>query len=143
MILRRQALQALLLGSVAPGATTGAETGQAAPRGSRDDDENVTRIVAALHGIREEIAQTRAFVEIAAIREVQKTFLRANGRFPGCIEVGADVWFAVQEWHVRWQQPMSIGRDVLGRYTILLSGTIVVMRPELSGAFIGVPYDAK
>ena len=69
--------------------------------------------------------------------------MRANGRFPGCIEVGADVWFAVQEWHVRWQQPMSIGRDVLGRYTILLSGTIVVMRPELSGAFIGVPYDAK
>ena len=144
MIPRRKALRATLVGSFAALAVTrDAEAGQAAAQSSRSDDENVTRIVAALHGIREEIAQARQFVEIAVIREAQKTFLRANGKFPDYIEVGADVWFAVQDWHVRWQQPLSIERDALGRYIILLSGTAVVMRPDVTVAFVGLPYDAK
>jgi hypothetical protein len=69
-------------------------------------------------------------------------FLAANGKFPDCIEVGADVWWALHDWHVRWQQPITLGRDPIGRYTILLMQTIVIMRPESKNA-IGVPYDNK
>ena len=52
-------------------------------------------------------------------------------------------WFAIHDWHVRWLQQMSVGRDGLGRYTIVLDGTFVVMRPELPPSFVGLPYDVK
>ena len=42
-----------------------------------------------------------------------------------------------------WQQPLSIERDALGRYSILLDGTAVVLRPDVSAAFVGLPYSAK
>lgn len=144
MIPRRKALRATVFGSLAALAvTTDATAGQAAAQSSRGEDENTTRIVTALHGIREEIAAARRFDEIAPIREAQKAFLRANGRFPDCIEVGVDVWFAVHDWHVRWQQPLSIERDAFGRYSILLDGTAVMMRADVSAAFVGLPYSAK
>ena len=140
---RRKALWATFFGSLAALSPATNAEGEQAAQSSRGEEENLNRIVTALHGIREEIAQARQFVEIAQIREAQKTFLRANGKFPDYIEVGVDVWFAVKDWHVRWQQPLSIERDVLGRYIILLSGTAVVMRPDVAAAFVGLPYDAK
>src|SRR5262245_15727172 len=142
MITRRRTLLATLFGSVAAAATTETEAGQTA-QSSHDADEHAARIVTALNGIREELAAARRFTEIASVRDAQKTFLRTNGKLPDYIEVGADVWFAVHDWHVRWQQRMALGRDGLGHYTIVLDGTVVVMRPELSPSFVGLPYDAK
>jgi len=144
MITRRNALRTALFGSAAAVAsTTGAEEAPAAAQSSREMDEHAERVVTALNGIREEIAAARRFTEIASVRDAQKTFLRTNGKLPDYIEVGTDVWFAVHDWHVRWQQQMSLGRDPLGHYTIVLDGTVVVMRPELGPSFVGVPYDAK
>src|SRR5262245_28148588 len=144
MITRRKALWATLFGSAAAVATTtDAEARQAAAQSSRAADEHEERIVAALNGIREELAAARQFTEIVSVREAQKRFLRANGKLPEYIEVGTDVWFSVHDWHVRWQQQMSLSRDRLGRYTIALDSTLVVMRPELGPWFVGVPYDAK
>jgi hypothetical protein len=57
--------------------------------------------------------------------------------------VGGDVWFAVHDWHVRWQQPLTVGRDPLGRYTIVLNQTAVIMRPDSLANFVGIPYDNK
>src|SRR5262245_21546367 len=142
MITRRKALSATLFGSAAMAATTDAEA-RAAAQSSRETEEHTERIVRALYEIRDELAARRLFTEIASVRDAQKTFLRANGKLPDYIEVGADVWFAVHDWHVRWQQRMSLGRDGLGRYTIVLDGTSVVMRPELGPSFVGVPYDVK
>jgi hypothetical protein len=82
-------------------------------------------------------------VELALVREAQKTFLRANGKMPDLIEVGWDMWFAAYDWHVRWQQPVNVGRDPTGRYTLLLFQTLLILRPEMPGGYVGVPYDNK
>jgi hypothetical protein len=81
--------------------------------------------------------------EIAAVRDAQKTFLRANGKFPDFIDVGLDVWLAAHDWHVRWQQPLSLGRDAQGRYTVTLLGTTLVMRIDATANFVGIPYDGR
>ena len=75
------------------------------------------------------------------MREQMQTFLRANLKFPDFIEVGSDVWQRVYDWHVRFQQPISLGRTAEGRYTILLQATTVVMRPDMASGFIGLGYD--
>ena len=55
----------------------------------------------------------------------------------------AFVWYAIYDWHVRWKQPIAIGRDAGGRYTLPLTQTTLVMRPEQTLTFIGPPYDNK
>ena len=50
---------------------------------------------------------------------------------------------AIYDWLVRWKQPVTIGRDAAGRYTLSLTQTTIVMRPEQTLTFIGPPYDNK
>lgn len=83
------------------------------------------------------------FSDIGPIRDSQKTYLRANGKLPDFIEVGADLWFAVYDWHVRWQQSLAIGRDGNGRHTIVLLLTTLILRADLAANFISLPYDNK
>ena len=93
--------------------------------------------------MRAEIARQYTFWEITAVRDQLRTFLRANGKFPDFIETGADIWQQVYDWHVRFQQPIALGRTPEGRYTILLLATSVVMRPDMAPGFIGLPYDNR
>jgi hypothetical protein len=67
-----------------------------------------------------------------------------TGKFPDYIDVGIDVWQQVYDWHVRYRQPLNIGRNAEGRYTIVLMTTTVVMRADLNaGSYIGLPYDSR
>jgi hypothetical protein len=104
--------------------------------------ENLTEVTDAIDKLRQELRNERLFTELTAVREAQVRFLAANGKFPDVIEVGTDVWWAVPDWHIRWQQPITIGRDAVGRYTILLMQTVVIMRPDSKDS-IGLPYDNK
>jgi hypothetical protein len=106
-------------------------------------DEMVGRIVQAITGLRTEVQNLKSFGDLAPVRDAQLTFLRANGKFPDLMEVGISVWFAVHDWHVRWQQPLNISRDAQARYTILLNQTSLVMRTDVTGTFIGLPYDNR
>jgi len=109
---------------------------QASDRSVEDVARAVDRLTAEIHG-------QRAYAELDAVREAQKTFLRTTGKFPDFIEVGMNVWYAIYDWHVRWKQPIAIGRDAGGRYTLPLTQTTLVMRPEQTLTFIGPPYDNK
>jgi hypothetical protein len=104
-------------------------------------DMDTERIARVLEQLRDVIRAERLFGELDAVRAAQQTFLRANGKFPDFIEVGVGVWFAVHDWHVRWQQPLQIGRDPTGRYMIRLLETAVILRTETQDNFIGIPYD--
>lgn len=147
MVSRRRALGGGILGAFA--AVFGAgEPAAAAPAAApaqrdRDRDEGDERIAAAIDKLREEIRTERQFTELGAVRDAQRTYLRINGKFPDYIEVGGDVWFGIHDWHVRWQQPLTVGRDALGRYTIVLNGTAVIMRADALGGYVGIPYDNK
>jgi pantothenate kinase type III len=127
-----------VLGALA-GTTADAEPAAA----QRATDADVASVVRSLDQIRSSIQNERQFTEIAIVREAQKTFLRTNGKLPDFIEVGADIWFAAYDWHVRWQQPLNIGRDASGRYTLLLVQTLLILRPELQANYVSLPYDAR
>jgi hypothetical protein len=70
-------------------------------------------------------------------------YLKSQGKFPDFIDVSADIWYAAHDWHVRLQQPLMLGRDATGRYTLMLGFTALVLRPDVVPNFIGTPYDAR
>ena len=120
--------------------TAAAAAQTAGQRAGRDADEPIAD---ALDRLRDELKVERTFGEIASIREAQKTFLRQNGKLPDFIDVGSDAWFLAYDWHVRWQQPITLGRDASGRLTLQMLHTAVVLRPDTAGTFISLPYDIR
>lgn len=110
--------------------------GQLSPQAAQE-------LVNALKEIRTTIAAGESFAEILPVRSRQVDFLKSQGRFPDFIDVGADVWFAVHDWHVRFQQPLVLGRDATGRYTLMLGFTALVLRSDVVAGFISAPYDNR
>ena len=143
MMARRDLVTGGVLGGLLGALAT--EEAAAAPATGQPQaaEQSMERIARAIADLRAEVRDQRAFLEIAPVREAQKRYLRANGKLPDYIDVGADVWFSVHDWHVRWQQPMAISRDPLGRLTIVLMQTLVILRTDSVGTFIGPPYDSQ
>jgi hypothetical protein len=129
----------------APGDTTGNPPAGGPEGGGQTSDRQVMEIVDALKDIRRAIDSSQGSVvtEIAGVRQKQIEYLRATNKFPDFIDVGLDVWFAVYDWHVKHLQPLVIGRDGNGRYTIALMSTALVMRPDLVPTFVSAPYDNR
>lgn len=137
---RRRLIGTGVVGGLAGLLSDHAEAGEVAQsRGSADTRE----LVDAIEGIRSELRAQQQFTEIAAIREAQQQFLRLNGKLPDFVEVSLERWFAVYDWHIKWQQPLTLGRDGNGRYTVLLMQTAVILRTEALPGFIGLPYDQR
>ena len=113
---------------------------QSAPRA--DDAPEVARAIDALRGVIERRLPP-PFVELAAIREQQRTFLKASQKFPEFIEVGIDIWERVYDWHVRYQQPAGIARRDDGRYTMTYMFTTLVLRPEQADDYVSFAYDSR
>jgi hypothetical protein len=109
----------------------------------RQGDED-TRTAMAVDHLRETIDQaTRVSPELARIREQQRTFLRANHKFPDFIEIGIGVWETVWDWHIRHQRPADIVRTAEGRYAIRVMETTLVLRPEQVESYVGLGFDAR
>jgi hypothetical protein len=115
----------------------------AAPAGQQLSPQATQDIVNSLKDIRTAIAADMSFAEIAPVRAKQLDYLKANGKFPDFIDVGSDIWYAVHDWHIRLQQSLVFGRDTVGRYTLMLGFTALVLRPEAVVAFISTPYDNR
>jgi hypothetical protein len=129
-----------VLGSGLMGSVVGAFAGDAQPSGG---DPDLAPVVRALNELRDAVRGQRTFSEIAALREAQMVFLRQNSKLPDFIDVGAGHWFAAYDWHIRWQQPLNIGRDAAGRLTLLLLSTQLVLRPEADRNFMSLPYENR
>jgi hypothetical protein len=143
MVRRRAVITGTVLGGALSALTTASEAAGSEPPAQDAEARRLEEVAIAVRAVRDEISRQATFWEIAALRDPIRTFLRANGKFPDFIEAGTDVWQQVYDWHVRFQQPISLGRTAEGRYTILLVATNVVMRPDMPPAFIGLPYDNR
>lgn len=114
---------------------------------ANSDRVNVTidtnGITSSLNALRTEVRRQDTFWEIEPVRDQMKAFLRQAGKYPDFIEVGTDIWHQVYDWHVRYQQPLTVARTSEGRYTVLLYSTQVVMRTELAANYIGQAYDNR
>jgi len=141
MIDRRELLT---LGGVLGGLAAAPEHGEAAALGAGQMTErNVQDLVSAIKGISALIAAQHSFAELGGVRKSLGDYLHANSKFPDFVEIGLDVWTAIHDWHIRLQQPLVQGRDKLGRYTMMLDFTVLVLRPDVVPNFIGVPYDQR
>ena len=138
MIDRRQLLTVGgLLGALAP---AGEETAYAEGQMS---DRYVPDLLAGIKAISTAIVAQQSFDAILPLRGRQVDYLKANSKFPDFIDVSADVWMAVYDWHIRLQQPLALGRDAAGRHTLMLGFTALVLRPDAVPNFISVPYDNR
>jgi hypothetical protein len=107
------------------------------------DRVDVVPIVRALNDLRAEVRTQRQFTEISTLRDAQLAYLRSNGKLPDYIDVGTDLWFAAHDWHIRWQQPLNVGRDASGRLTLVLLSTLLILRPEAQPNYMSLPYDQR
>jgi hypothetical protein len=108
---------------------------------SNADDSAVAKAIDELNATLRYAVQTSP--ELARIRDQQRTFLKANQKFPDFIEVGIGVWESVFDWHIRHQQPRSVSRSAEGRYIMSLGFTTLILRPELSENYVGPGMDAR
>jgi hypothetical protein len=104
-------------------------------------DASVREVASAIDRLRTDANRHQSFGELTTLREQQRQFLRTHGKFPDFIEVGVDVWLTAYDWHVKHLQPMTIGRDREGRYTIMLMFTTLVMRTDQMLNYVGPPFD--
>jgi hypothetical protein len=80
---------------------------------------------------------------ITNIRTQQKTFLRANRKYPDYIDAGVDAFEAVYDWHVKNRQEIRTTRLPDGRYGLTFMFTTVVLREDQTPHFVGWGYDAR
>lgn len=80
---------------------------------------------------------------IASIRTQQKTFLRANRKYPDYIDAGVDAFEAVYDWLVKNRQEIRTSRLPDGRYGIMFMFTTIVLREDQQPPFVGWGYDAR
>ena len=127
-----------LLGALAPAVIPdeGVAMGTGQMTGAQAQD-----LTDAIKGLGKVLAQQQSFAEIALVRKSQFDYLRANGKFPDFIDLGTDVWVPIHDWHIRMQQPLVLGRDVNGRYTMMLGFTALVLRQDAVPLLLGIPYD--
>jgi hypothetical protein len=144
MLRRRDVMNGVGLGGALAALAAGAASVPAAAQTvEQRSDRGLEDVAKAVQAVRDEVARQASFWEIAQVRDQIRTFLRANGKFPDFIEVGTDVWQQVYDWHVRFQQPIALSRTPDGRHAIVLMATLVIMRTDLTGGFVGIPYDNR
>jgi len=80
---------------------------------------------------------------VASIRSQQKTFLRANRKYPDYIDAGVDAFEAVYDWLVKNRQEIRTSRLPDGRYGIMFMFTTIVLREDQQPPFVGWGYDAR
>jgi hypothetical protein len=107
----------------------------------RNDDDGVAAAIADLQKTVERGLAVSP--ELTRIREQQRTFLKANQKFPDFIEIGIGVWENLYDWHVRHQQPLDVNRTGDGRYVMTVMFTTLVLRPEQDSTYVGFGFDAR
>jgi hypothetical protein len=143
MVDRRTVIGGTVLGGALSALASPAGAAAAAQNAGQVSERALEDVAKAVQSIRDELERQSTFWELTQVRDQLRTFLKANSKFPDFIEVGSDVWQRVYDWHVRFQQPITLGRTADGRYSILLMATNVVMRPDMAPGFIGVGYDNR
>jgi hypothetical protein len=104
---------------------------------------------AELRDIGKELRQTRETWigmlsgDVEGIREQQRVYLKSTGRYPDYIDVGLAVWERIYDWHVRWQQPITLTRLPDNLYGMAYMLTTLVLRPNMQATYIGPGYDSK
>lgn len=107
------------------------------------DDAAELKVADAIDKLRQSIERQDDSAEVAQIRAQQRTFLKANQKFPDYMDVGIDVWERMHDWHVRTRQPVNIIRTNDGRYGMRFGVTTLLLMPQQVGSYISWGYDNR
>lgn len=119
--------------------------------GPRDGDQGesaVNALRAVLEDIRKDLRSQLSCAavpcpEIDMIRQEQRRFLKGSNKFPDFIDIGIDIWDRLIDWHVKYLQRPAINRMNDGRYAMSFGLTTLILRPDMSGTYMGLGYDSK
>ena len=121
-------------------ALQGAQTQRSAAASAADAD---TATGKAIDALRDMLEHQHESLDIMQIRSQQRTFLKANQKFPDFIDVGIDVWERLHDWHVRNRQPLSVVRTNDLHYGMVLVETTLILQPQQPGSYISWGYDVR
>ena len=119
--------------------------GPAGAQARRDPTEDVAelKVADAIDKLRQSIEHQHESAEVSQIRSQQRTFLKANQKFPDFIDVGIDVWERMEDWHVKTGRPLTIARTNDGRYGMTFLMTTLILQPQQVGTYISWGYDTR
>jgi hypothetical protein len=119
--------------------------GPAGAQARRDpaDDAGELKVADAIDKLRQSIEHQHESAEVSQIRSQQRTFLKANQKFPDFIDVGIDVWERIEDWHVKTRQPLTVVRTNDGRYAMTFLTTTLILQPQQVGTYISWGYDTR
>lgn len=136
---RRQLMGGGLLAGLA-GLASASPAGAAAAAGDGERDTLVAGAIADLgRGLERRAADPWGGVN--RVREQLRVFLKSTSRYPEYVEVGVEVWDAVHDWHVTYQQPLVMTRVGDGRYAMTFMFTTLLLRPDQDPDYISYPFD--
>ena len=126
------------------GASAGAAPAATAPEttGAADDAAELKEIAQQIGRYRDTMLSMLA-TEVETVREQQRLFLKSSGKYPDYIEVGLSVWERLYDWHVRWQQPLTITRQPDGQYYMTFMLSTVILKPNMQANYVGPGFDSR
>lgn len=80
---------------------------------------------------------------VGQLRTAMVDFIKATNKWPDFIDVGSSVWFAIYDWHMRFNVPPAVTRLPDNRYGLTFMFTTLVLRTEQMPAYMGLPYDKE
>jgi hypothetical protein len=134
----------LLGGGLAAGlAAAFGGTAEAQTRRDSGDATADSKAADAIDKLRDALEHAHESADVAQIRAQQRTFLKANQKFPDYLDVGIDIWERMHDWHVRNRQPLTIIRTNDGRYGMVFGVTTLLLMPQQTGNYISWGYDNR
>lgn len=122
------------------------------PEGEAQASATDREMVRMLGAIRDELSALRAQQSscrmpmcggLARIRVSQRQFLKGHQKFPDFLEVGADVWDELIDWHVRTMRLVEIATRPDGRYSMPFLQTTIILRPDVGDDYVGTGWDTR
>jgi len=144
MFTRRQIVTRGGVGALAAAIPASSAVAAASPE---DDNADVVRELRAFQQmVQRPLAaafesNSLAFGQVPRLRELFTTFLKANNKFPDFCDIGVAVFYDVYDWHVRNQQPLTVGRTPDNRLTIRFMYTTLMVRLDTEALYFGTPFD--
>jgi hypothetical protein len=103
-----------------------------------DDDAQTAKALDALRVMLEHRHESQ---DVMRIRSQQRTFLKANQKFPDFIDIGIEVWERLHDWHIKNRQPLTVVRTNDGHYGMPFMATTLILRHEQTDSYISWGYD--
>ena len=140
MVERRNLVGGGLVAGLASLMTTGVG---AAPRAG-DDEVSASAIDRFRQTSERQFEQiyTQKWKGVSRVRQQQRTWLISTRKYPDFLEIGIDVWENIYDWHVVYQQPLNVSRLADGRYAMMFTFTMLLLRSDQNPDFVGYAFDA-